>query len=107
MARLSKRKRRKPEETLAPKKPFTRKNEIWLVSFIIVNLLVLGLGLQSMDTPSLAMYTLLVLTLISIYIKRKFPIPERVERYLDTFGATAIGVALVFFLYVCYQKFIA
>lgn len=105
MARLSKRRKKKNEEILEPKKPLSRKTEIWLISFIIVNIVLLILGYQHMDTPSLAMYVLLVLALISIYIKRKFPVPVHIESHLDMFGLAAISISFVLFLYVLYQKF--
>lgn len=105
MARLSKRKKKKAEEIIEPKKPLSRKMEIWLISFIIVNIIVLAIGYQNMDTPSLTMYVLLVLALISIYIKRKFPVPRHIEAHLDMFGLATIIISFVLFLYVLYQKF--
>lgn len=105
MARLSKRKKKKIEEIPEPKKPLSRKTEIWLISFILVNIILLSIGYQNMDTPSLTMYVLLVLALISIYIKRKFPVPANIESHLDMFGLASISISFVLFLYVLYQKF--
>lgn len=105
MARLSKRKKKKAAETLEPKKPLSRKTEIWLISFIAVNIILIAIGYQHMDTPSLTMYALLVLALISIYIKRKFPVPSHIESHLDMFGLATISISFVLFLYVLYQKF--
>lgn len=105
MARLSKRKKKKVEEMPEPKKPLSRKTEIWLISFIVINIVLIAIGYQNMDMPSLTMYSLLVLALISIYIKRKFPVSNNTESHLDMFGLASISIAFVLFIYVLYQKF--
>lgn len=108
MARLSKRKKKKfttvPPE---PKKPLSRKTELWILSFITVNIILIAIGYQNMDTPSLTMYVLLVLALIATYIKRKFPVPLHIESHLDNFSLASLSIGFLLFLYVLYQKFTA
>lgn len=103
MARLSKRKRKTPVVVEQPRKPFTKKHELFLLGFILLNIVILAVGFQTMDAASLVMYALLVLSLVSVYIKKKFPLPGNIERYIDIFCTGAICLAFLLFIYVSYK----
>lgn len=107
MARLSKARKRKTQEVAPVPKKNTKMKDFWLISFIFVNIFVLAIGYKTLDLPSIGMYSLLVLTLISIYVKKHFTFSEKTEKYIEQFGLGAIGVAFVLFIYVLYQKFTA
>lgn len=107
MARLSKARKRKTQEIVPVPKKNTRMKDFWLISFIFVNVFVLAIGYQTLDLPSIGMYSLLVLTLISIYVKKHFSFSAKTEKHIEHFGLGAIIVAFVLFLYVLYQKFTA
>lgn len=107
MARLSKPRRKKGASVPQAEEKKSKRSDIWLIMFIFLNLFILIFGYQSMDLPSLGMYGLLVLALISIYIKKRFDLSEKNEAYLEKFGLVAIVAAFVLFIYVAYQKFTA
>jgi len=108
MARLSKRiqqKITKPVETSTKKGRPGR--DFWLIAIICLNLFILALGWSALDTPSLIMYVLLALSLISIYVRKHVNIPEKFGPYLDKAGLVTIGAACILFAYICYVKFIS
>lgn len=107
MARLSKPRRKKSASAPQAEEKKSKRSDIWLIMFIFLNLFILIFGYQSMDLPSLSMYGLLVLALISIYIKKRFDLSEKNEDYLEKFGLVTIIAAFVLFIYVAYQKFTA
>jgi hypothetical protein len=108
MARLSKRIQQKITKSVETSTKKDRPGrDFWLIAIICLNLFILALGWSTLDTPSLLMYVLLALSLISIYVRKHVNIPEKFGPYLDKAGLITIGAACIIFAYVCYLKFIA
>lgn len=108
MARLSKRIQQRITKSVETSTKKDRPGrDFWLIAIICLNLFILALGWSTLDTPSLLMYVLLALSLISIYVRKHVDIPEKFNPYLDKLGLVTIGGACIIFAYVCYLKFIA
>lgn len=107
MARLSRpRKKKRVEEEdkeLSARKE--KRSNFWLLLFISLNIFVLAMGYRTMDIASTGMYSLLVVALLSIYVKKRFNFSAKTDKAIETFGLTAIVIAFVLFLYVLFHKF--
>lgn len=110
MARESKKIRRKVEPEYGKKKsdmkPKAPKDRMLLV-LIALTVFVMGMGYQNLDGVGLAMYAMLLVSMVVVYINRHSELSESTHRFLTWFSLATSIACIGLFGYSTYLNFFA
>ncbi len=107
MARMTRRitnKINKTKETQQPKKNEKKYGkDIWLIALIIVNFVLLAISWQTLllAPTNLAIYVILEIVMIVMYVNRHAKLSEEVSKWLDRIQYFFMAIILVLFIYNC------
>lgn len=100
----------KPEETPV-EEPRTltkkeRRQQFWLITFILFSAIILIMNHSMMSTVMTAMYGLLLISMISTFLKSTKRFEPQTEKYLITTSLSTMVMAMILFAYTLYEQFI-
>ncbi len=92
------------DKTLTKKE---KRQQLWLLAFTLFSVLILAFEHQVMDAVTTGLYVLLIISLVSTYLRGTKRFAGTIEQYLIYSAMGSMILAIFLFVYMLYDRFIA
>ncbi len=97
-------KKLKPKENKTDKKPEKIGKDYLLIAILSLTIVFMIVGWTNLDNYNRALYVMLTVSLSTTYARRHANLTETQGLWVERVGYVTMGVAVVLFVFVVYQK---
>lgn len=97
----------KPAEESRTLSKKEKRQQFWLLTFILFSAMILIVNHDMMDKVMTSMYGLLIISLTSTFLKGLKRFNPQVEKYLVNVSVASMVMAMILFAYTIYDQFVS